>query len=74
MTLDEIKPGQECRVVRVTAEGATGQRLMDMGIITGTRIKVIRNAPLVDPFDIYVKGSFLAVRRSDVREVEVELL
>lgn len=74
MTLDEIKPGQECRVVRVTAEGATGQRLMDMGIITGTRIKVIRNAPLVDPFDIYVKGSFLAVRRSDVREVKVELL
>ena len=74
MTLDEIKPGQECRVVRVAIEGATGQRLMDMGVITGTRIKVVRNAPLMDPFDIYVKGAFLAVRRSDVREVEVELL
>lgn len=74
MTLDEVKPGQECRVVRVTAEGATGQRLMDMGIISGTRIKVVRNALLMDPFYIYVKGAFLAVRRSDVRGVEVELL
>ena len=73
MTLNEVKPGQECRVVRVTVEGAVGQRLMDMGVITGTRIKVVRNAPLMDPFDIYVKGSFLAVRRSDVKGVEVEL-
>ena len=74
MTLNEIKPGQECRVVRVTVEGGTGQRLMDMGVITGTRIKIVRNAPLMDPFDIYVRGSFLAVRRSDVKGVEVELL
>ena len=74
MTLNGVKPGQECRVVKVTVEGVTGQRLMDMGIITGTRIKIIRNAPLMDPFDIHVKGSSLAVRRSDVRGVEVELL
>lgn len=31
MTLDELKPGQECRVITVDIDGATGQRLLDMG-------------------------------------------
>ncbi|MCK4468920.1 MAG: ferrous iron transport protein A, partial [Desulfobacterales bacterium] len=42
MTLDEIKPDQECEIVDITSEGIMGQRLLDMGFIPGTRIKVIR--------------------------------
>ena len=74
MTLDELKPGQECRVVDVHAEGILGQRLLDMGFISGTRIKVIRNAPLVDPIEISMKGYFLSLRHSEAKFVEVVLL
>jgi ferrous iron transport protein A len=41
MTLDQIAPGEECRVYDVLLKGAPLQRLLDMGFIEGTRIKVV---------------------------------
>ncbi len=73
MTLNEINPGDECRVVNVLLAGETGQRLLDMGFVPGAQIKVIRNAPLKDPIDISIKGYVLALRRSEAREIEVSL-
>ena len=74
MTLDELRPGQECLVVKVNIGGVTGQRLLDMGFVPKTRIKVIRNAPLVDPVDLLIKGYHLSMRHSEARGVEVTLL
>ncbi|MBC8200137.1 MAG: ferrous iron transport protein A [Desulfobacteraceae bacterium] len=74
MTLDEIKPDQECEIVDITSEGIMGQRLLDMGFIPGTRIKVIRNAPLVDPVEFELKGYNISLRHSEAKQVEVTLL
>jgi ferrous iron transport protein A len=74
MTLDKLKPGQECLVVKVNIGGVTGQRLLDMGFIPKTKIKVIRNAPLVDPVDLLIKGYHVSMRHSEARGVEVTLL
>ena len=74
MTLDELKPGQECCVVKVNTGGVIGQRLLDMGFIPKTKIKVIRNAPLVDPVDLLIKGYHVSMRHSEARGVEVTLL
>lgn len=74
MTLDEIKPGQEVRVVKVSIDGVTAQRLLDMGFVPKTRIKVIRNAPLVDPVELLLRGYHIGVRHSEARGVEVTLL
>ena len=74
MTLDEIKPGQECEVVDIAVEGILGQRLMDMGFIPGTRIKVVRNAPLVDPVEFFMKGYNVSLRHSEAGLVEIKLL
>ncbi len=74
MTLDEIKPDQECEIVDITSEGIMGQRLLDMGFIPGTRIKVIRNAPLVDPVEFELKGYHISLRHSEAKQVEVSLL
>ncbi len=71
MTLNELKPHQECRVVEVKVEGVVGQRLSDMGFIPGTRIKVIRNAPLVDPVDLLIRGYHVSIRHSEAKEIEV---
>jgi ferrous iron transport protein A len=74
MTLDKMKRGQECQIVEVNLGGATGQRLSDMGFIPGARIKVVRNAPLVDPVDLLLKGYHVSVRHSEAKGVEVTLL
>jgi len=74
MTLDEMKPGQECRIVNVNLGSATGQRLMDMGFVPGTRIKIVRNAPLTDPVDLFIRGYHVSVRHSEAKSVEVTLL
>ena len=74
MTLDEIKPGQECEIVNTVSEGIMQQRLLDMGFIPGTRIKVIRNAPLVDPVEFLLKGYYVSLRHSEAKLVEVTLI
>ncbi len=74
MTLDEVKVNQECSVKDILVEGALGQRLLDMGFVPGARIKVIRNAPLVDPVEISIKGYFLSLRHMEAKVVEVVLL
>ncbi|MEW6481566.1 MAG: FeoA domain-containing protein [bacterium] len=55
-------------------EGATGQRFSDMGFIPGTKVKVIRNAPLVDPVDLLIRGNHVSIRHSEASGVEVTLL
>lgn len=73
MTLDELSPGQKCTIVDVHLEGAEMQRLLDMGFIEGTPVEMIRNAPLLDPIDIQIKGYQVALRRNEARGVEVAL-
>jgi ferrous iron transport protein A len=74
MTLDEVKRDQECEIMDITSEGIMGQRLLDMGFIPGTRIKVIRNAPLVDPVEFFLKGYYVSLRHSEAKKIEVNLL
>jgi ferrous iron transport protein A len=72
MTLDEMKPGRVCEIVDVIADGILGQRLMDMGFVPGTHIHVIRNAPLIDPIEIEIKGYHISLRHSEAKGVEVK--
>ena len=71
MTLDELNPGQECCIVEVKVGGVTGQRLSDMGFVPGTKIKVIRNAPLVDPVELLLRGYQVSVRHSEAKDIEI---
>jgi ferrous iron transport protein A len=74
MTIDDLKAGQEARIVDITVSGATGQRLLDMGFVEGTVLRIVRNAPLVDPIDLLVRGYHVSIRHAEARGVEVELL
>jgi Fe2+ transport system protein FeoA len=48
-------------------------RLREMGLIEGTRVQVVRRAPLGDPIEIGVRGSMLSVRRVEAERIEVTL-
>jgi ferrous iron transport protein A len=72
MTLDQMKPGSEARIRRLSVRDKLGQRLIDMGIYPGLRLKVIRNAPLQDPMEVELEGYFVSLRHDEARFVEVE--
>ncbi|MCF4152005.1 ferrous iron transport protein A [Dethiosulfovibrio sp. F2B] len=72
MTLDEVKPGSTVRLVRNGARGVVGQRLMDMGFFKGVTIKVVRNAPLVDPVEFLLGSQHVTVRHAEAATIEVE--
>lgn len=71
MTLDQLKPGDEGTIRKLSSRDKLGQRLLDMGIYPGLRIKVIRNAPLQDPMEVQLDGYFVSLRHAEARFVEV---
>ena len=72
MTLKDIKEGQSARVLSVGGSGALRQHLLDMGIIPGTDIRVVKYAPMGDPVEICLHGYELTLRLDDADKIEVE--
>ena len=70
MTLKEGKPGMTLKVLGIDGSELK-QRMMTMGLIPGTKIKVLRSAPLGDPIAIGIRSYNLAMRRSDAEKVQV---
>ncbi len=71
-TLKDIAVGQSAVVKRVHGEGATRRRMMDMGIIKGAIINVVKVAPLGDPIEVSVKNYQLSFRQADAELIEIE--
>jgi len=73
-TLDIVPSGSKGVVVGVSVENKTlCNKLLSMGIISGTQIEVLSIAPLGDPMKIQALGYKLSLRRSEARHVEVAL-
>lgn len=72
MTLADVHEGQKVKVLKVGGGRSIRQRLLDMGMMTGTIISVERYAPLRDPIHIKVKNTSLALRVSEGNMISVE--
>lgn len=72
MTLKEVKVGDTVKVKKLTGQGATKRRIMDMGITKGVDIYVRRVAPLGDPIEVTVRGYELSLRKADAAMIEIE--
>ena len=72
-SLDKLSAGQQGVVVRVGGKGPAKRRMMDMGLVPGSKVKVVRVAPLGDPIEFEVKGYNLSLRKSEAREITVEV-
>ncbi|MDT8336252.1 MAG: FeoA family protein [Candidatus Izemoplasmatales bacterium] len=73
-SLDKAKIGSECIIVKVSGEKPIKRRLMDMGLIPGTRVFVKRLAPLGDPMEIMVRGTELTLRKADALNIMIEVI
>lgn len=73
MTLDRIPVDTLARVASVEATDAHGLRLMEMGVVPGAPVRVVKAAPLGDPIQVCVRDYHLALRRSEARSINVVL-
>ncbi|MBU1704955.1 MAG: DtxR family transcriptional regulator [Nanoarchaeota archaeon] len=73
MTLDKLQKGQTGRIIKVSGKGSLHKRILDMGVVKGTLVKVEKVAPLGDPIEIKVKGYSLSLRKDEARNIEVAL-
>jgi Fe2+ transport system protein FeoA len=73
MTLDATPCGISARVLSVAGDGAVALRLMQMGVLPGVSVRVIKSAPLGDPIQVQVRNYDLALRRLEAQTITVAL-
>lgn len=74
MTLKELAVGKSAKVMKVGGEGALRQHFLDMGVIPGAEVKVVKLAPMGDPMELRIHEYELTLRLEDAGRIEVEPL
>lgn len=72
MKLCNLQRGQKAKIIKIGKVGELKKRLVDMGVTTGSIIKMERSAPLGDPQEYILKNTGIAIRREDGHNIEVE--
>lgn len=70
-TLAGLPIGTNAKVISIRENGAISKRLMEMGVVPGVSVRVIKTAPFGCPLEIRVRGYNLALRRAEADSIEV---
>lgn len=70
-TLDTLQAGDCAEIVEIGGESETVERLMEMGVVAGTPLKVLKFAPLGDPLELEIRGYHLSLRRREAAAISV---
>ncbi len=65
LRLSEIAPGGVCRVAGLETRGAMRRRLLELGLVEGTKVECLGRSPLGDPSAYQIRGTVIALRRRD---------
>ena len=74
MNLAMLKPGEQGRITQMGSIGPLKRRLMDMGVLVGETVKVVKVAPLGDPIEISIKNYNLSLRKKEAEGISVEVM
>lgn len=72
MTLKELQIGKSAVITKVGGEGALRQHFLDMGMIPGAEVTVVKLAPMGDPMEVQIHGYELTLRLAEAEEIEIE--
>jgi len=72
MTLLDAQKGQWTTVVAVGGERSFRRRLLEMGFIAGTRVRMVGVAPMGDPMEFELRGGRLSIRKAEAGAIEVD--
>ena len=71
LSLAGLPVGLQARVIAVKGSSTIARRLMEMGVVPGAPVRVIKAAPLGDPLEVRVRGYHLALRRTEAQMILV---
>ena len=71
MTLKDLKIGQTARITAVGGEGSLRQHFLDMGVIPGAEVTLVKYAPMGDPMELLIHGYELTLRLSDAEKIQI---
>ncbi len=71
--LTDLRPGEKGRIIAISTSGSVRGRMMDMGLVAGSEVKVIRVAPAGDPVEVLLRGYSLALRKKEAVNVTLEV-
>ena len=74
MTLKELQIGESAIITEVNGDGALRQHFLDMGMIPGVPVTLMKYAPLGDPMELQIHGYELTLRVADAENIKVEPL
>ena len=74
MNLRELKPGESAVITQVGGKGALRQHFLDMGVLPGAEVTLIKYAPLGDPMELRIHGYELTLRLADAERITIQLL
>lgn len=72
MTLKELEIGKSAVIKKVGGEGALRQHFLDMGMIPGAEVTVVKLAPMGDPMELQIHGYELTLRLAEAAQIEIE--
>ena len=70
--LDKLNPGQSATIIGFEKDGNITRRLMELGLVPGRKITLVRQAPLRDPVQLKVGSSRLFIRKAEASLVQVD--
>lgn len=73
-SLADLPLGREAHVVAVLEPGALGERLMELGLTAGTRVRVLRRGLFGDPVQLHLRGFMLSLRKRQAEAIRVRPL
>jgi DtxR family Mn-dependent transcriptional regulator len=74
MTVADLKPGESGRILHVGNVGMIRRRIVDMGVVPGTKATMVKVAPLGDPLELKIKGYSLTLRKAEAKAITVEAM
>lgn len=69
--LDRLVPGERGTIERIEGDRGIVRRLMELGLVPGTEVEVVRHAPLGDPVELRIRQVHLSIRRSEAAQIHV---
>ncbi len=71
-SLADIKPGDCAKVTAVAGGGGLLLRLLEMGFVPGTAVRLVKRAPFGDPLEFQVRGCHISLRLAEAAQIAVE--
>ena len=72
MELDKLNEGESATVIKINLSGAIRRRLLDLGLVEGTRVECVLKSRKGDPVAYRIRGALIALRNTDSKHIYIK--